>query len=200
MEEKIIPGKHVSLTYDLYAVNEDGTEGLVHQSNCNYPDQIIFGVTPGVPLALQKALDGLNAGDEFNFVAKPEEAFGDYSEENILALDKDLFIIDGKFDSKRVAVGHVLPMLTAEGFRINGIVTEVKADKVTLDFNDPLAGETVRFQGKVQAVRNATEKELHIALNPGGCCGGCCGGDGEGCDCDKNEGEGCGCDKGCGCK
>ena len=200
MEEKIIPGMHVSFTYDLYAVNEDGTEKLVHQSDLNDPDQIIFGVTPGVVLALQKALDGLKAGDEFNVVAKSEEAFGPHVPENMMTLDKEMFYVDGKFDAEMVAVGRYVPMMTADGFKISGLVTEVKADKVTLDFNHPLAGKTVRFQGKVQAVRNASEEELHIALNPVGCCGGCCIGDGEGCDCDKNEGEGCGCDKGCACK
>ena len=200
MEEKIIPGMHVSLTYDLYAVNEDGTEELVHQSDPEDPEQIIFGVTQGVIVPLEKALDGLKAGDEFNVVAKSEEAFGPHVPENMVTLDKEMFYVDGKFDAEMVAVGNYVPMMTADGFKISGLVTEVKADKVTLDFNHPLAGKTVRFQGKVQAVRNATEEELHIALNPGGCCGGCCGGDSEGCDCDKNEGEGCGCDKGCGCK
>ena len=200
MEEKIIPGMHVSLTYDLYAVNDDGTEELVHQSDPEDPEQIIFGVTQGVIVPLEKALDGLKAGDEFNVVAKSEEAFGPHVPENMVTLDKEMFYKDGKFDAEMVAVGNYVPMMTADGFKISGLVTEVKADKVTLDFNHPLAGKTVRFQGKVQAVRNATEEELHIALNPGGCCGGCCGGDGEGCDCDKNEGEGCGCDKGCGCK
>ena len=200
MEEKIIPGMHVSLTYDLYAVNEDGTEELVHQSDPEDPEQIIFGVTQGVIVPLEKALDGLKAGDEFNVVAKSEEAFGPHVPENMVTLDKEMFYVDGKFDAEMVAVGNYVPMMTADGFKISGLVTEVKADKVTLDFNHPLAGKTVRFQGKVQAVRNATEEELHIALNPGGCCGGCCGGDSEGCDCDKNEGEGRGCDKGCGCK
>ena len=193
MEEKIIPGMHVSLTYDLYAVNEDGTEELVHQSDSEDPEQIIFGVTQGVIVPLEKALDGLKAGDEFNVVAKSEEAFGPHVPENMVTLDKEMFYVDGKFDAEMVAVGNYVPMMTADGFKISGLVTEVKADKVTLDFNHPLAGKTVRFQGKVQAVRNATEEELHIALNPGGCCGGCCGGDSEGCDCDKNEGEGCGC-------
>lgn len=184
MEEKIIPGKHVSLIYDLYAVNADGKEQLVHQSDPKDPEQIIFGVTPGVIEPLEKALDGLKNGDRFNVVAEAEEAFGPHIDEQVVTLEKDMFVVDGKFDSNIVAVGKYVPMLTAEGYRVSGLVTAIDDKSVTLDFNHPLAGKKIRFDGKVLDVRDATEEELHLAAG-GGCCGGGC--DSEDGDC----GEGC---------
>lgn len=190
--EKIIPGKHVSLVYDLYAINDDGTQELVHQSDPADPEQIIFGVTQGVIAPLEKALDGLKKGDDFNVVANAEEAFGPHIPEQVVDLDKDLFLVDGKFDSEIVEVGKYVPMLTAEGFRINGLVLSISDDKVKVDFNHPLAGKAVRFVGKVQEVRDATEDELHLATSHGCGCG-CSHEHGEGC------GDGCGegCDSGC---
>lgn len=183
MEEKIVPGKHVSLIYDLYAVNDDGTEVLVHQSDPKDPEQIIFGVTPGVIEPLEKALDGLQNGDKFNVVAEAEEAFGPHIDEQVVTLEKDMFVVDGKFDSEVVAVGRYVPMLTAEGYRLSGLVTAVDDKTVTMDFNHPLAGKKIRFDGKVIDVRDATEEELHIASGSG-CCGGGCGSNGG--DCDEN--------------
>lgn len=185
MSEKIVPGKHVSLIYDLYAV-DNGNEVLVHQSDPKDPEQIIFGVTPGVIAPLEVALDGLSTGDKFNVEAEPEEAFGPHIDEQVVTLDKDMFVIDGKFDSNVVAVGKYVPMLTGEGFRISGLVTEIGDTTVTLDFNHPLAGKKVRFDGKVLEVRDATEEELHVAKSAGSC----------GCGCDKEEG-GCDDEQGC---
>ena len=46
--EKIEPGKYVELGYDLYAIEPDGTEKLVHQTNEEDPEKIVFGVTQGM--------------------------------------------------------------------------------------------------------------------------------------------------------
>lgn len=187
MEDKIIPGKHVSLIYDLYAIADDGQQTLVHQSDPADPEQIIFGVTPGVIAPLEKALDGLKKGDDFNVVANAEESFGPHIPEQVVTLEKDMFVVDGKFDSDIVAVGKYVPMLTAEGYRISGLVTEITDNNVTLDFNHPLAGKTVRFIGKVLDVRDATEDEIHLATSAG--CGCNCDHDGKECG---DEGSCCG--------
>ncbi len=190
--ETISPGKHVSIVYDLYTIADDGTEQLVHQSDPADPEQFIFGVTRGVIEPLGKALEGLHKGDPFNVTVPSDEAFGRHNPDQIVTLDKEMFKVDGKFDSGIVAVGKYVPMLTAEGFRVNGLVKEITDDKVTMDFNHPLAGKTIRFDGKVQEVRQATDEEIHIATS-GGC----------GCGCNNEEcsGGSCGCSDGgtCGC-
>lgn len=191
--EKIVPGKHVSLVYDLYAIDDNGTQELVHQVDPEDPEKIIFGVTEGVIIPLEKALDGKQKGDEFNVVANCNEAFGEHNPEQIVELEKELFYVDGKFDDSIVAVGKYVPMLTGEGYRINGLVLEITDDKVKLDFNHPLAGKTIRFKGSVLDVRDATEEEIHIATSHG--CG--CGCHDDNCGCHDDN---CGChDDNCGC-
>jgi FKBP-type peptidyl-prolyl cis-trans isomerase SlyD len=72
-------------------------------------------------------------------------------------------------------------MMTADGYRISGIVLQVTADKVKMDFNHPLAGKDIRFKGHIITVRQATPEELQPSCGCGGGCGGGCG-DG-GCNC-----------------
>lgn len=184
--EKIQPGKYVGLGYDLYAIDKEG-EHLVHQTDDEDPEIIIFGVTQGVIRPLEEAINGLEAGATFDVVAKSEEAFGPYDDNQVAVLEKEIFEIDGKFDAENIKAGAVVPMMTADGFRINGRVLSVTDKNVTMDFNHPLAGKDVRFKGKIITVREATEEELHPQQGCGcGNCGdgGCGGGCGEG---------GCGC-------
>lgn len=187
--EKIKPGKYVEMVYDLYMINSDGSEKLVHQSDPSDPEKIVFGVTRGVIEPLEKAIDGLEVGEAFDVTATADQAFGPYDKEQVVELEKDIFIVDGKFDSDIIKQGAYVPMMTADGFRVNGKVLAVTDDKVKLDFNHPLAGKDVRFKGKIQTVRDATPEEIKPAEGCG--CGSC--GDG-GCD------DTCGCDHADCCK
>ena len=194
--EKIEPGKYVELVYDLYKVNPDGTEELVHQSDNENPENFIYGITQGLVAPLEKDIEGKKAGDAFDVTAKPDEAFGPRSDEYIAELEKEVFEVDGKFDSEMVKVGNALPMMTADGMRILGTVLEVTPTQVKMDFNHPLAGATVRFKGKVLNVREASPEEIQMIQGGCGCHGGCHGGDcSDSCGCDDT----CNCDDTCDC-
>ncbi len=188
--DKVESGKYVELVYDLYEILPDGGEKLVHQTDPKDPERIVFGVTRGMIEPLEKAIEGMEQGGKFDVTVKADQAFGPYDEEQIVELEKDIFEIDGKFDGEVIKKGAVVPMMTADGFKINGIVLDVTADQVKMDFNHPLAGKDVRFDGCVQIVRDATPEEIHPA---GGCgCGSCGGGDCSGGSCGGGDcGGGC---------
>lgn len=184
---KIEPGKYFEIAYDLYRVDEDGKETLVHQVTADEPDRAIFGATVGFVEALDDAIVGKEKGDKFDFYAEPDKAFGPYTEEDIYTIPRENFEVDGKFDEEVFAPGAVIPLLTPDGFRIDGEVVRVTPTDVVLDLNHPLARYRVHYKGEVVLVREPTEDEL----NPKGCCCGNCG-DG-GCD----EAKGCNCSGGC---
>lgn len=186
--EAITPGKYVELGYDLYTVGDDGAEILVHQTDADDPERIVFGVTQGVIEPLEKAIEGLRPGDSFDVHASADESFGPRTDENIVTLERDLFLVDGKFDNERIFPGAAVPMMTADGFRITGTVLDITDKEVRMDFNHPLAGKNLRFRGKILTVRDATHEELHPAQ---GCCGCGDGQCGSGCG-DGHCGEGCG--------
>ncbi|HJE39022.1 MAG TPA: FKBP-type peptidyl-prolyl cis-trans isomerase [Candidatus Amulumruptor caecigallinarius] len=192
--EKIEPGKFVEIAYKLYEVAPDGKQTLVHESDKDDPERVIFGVTRGMIPQLEKAIEGLEKGGKFDLVAKAKDAFGEYDTEQIVELAKDIFVVDGKFDSEMVKVGALVPMMTADGFRIDGKVLEVTDGEVKMDFNHPLAGKDVRFEGEVLLVRDATPEELQPAHGCGcGCGHDGCSDDHCGCGDDHHCGEGCGC-------
>lgn len=188
-DEKVAQGKFVAYDYKLY--NADNGE-LLFEVPEKAPDTMIAGVTQDVVPGLAAALDGLKAGDKFEVELPAEAAFGARSEEWISYLDKKIFTTPDGNVIDELKVGARLPMMTDRGFMIQGLVTEITDDKVTMDFNHPFAGLNVRYDGKVIEVRDATEDELHPK---GGCCGcgshGCGDGDCGGGDCGSGCGGGC---------
>ena len=184
--ETIVSGKYVELAYKIFIVDKEG-DTMIFEFKEDKPDHFVFGNEPGMLESFTSHLEGLKAGDEFDFILSPIEAFGERDPNMVAVLDKSLFVIDGEFDSERVYEGAFVPMMTAEGMRIEGIVKEITSDKVTVDFNHQLAGETVKYTGKVLNVREATDEEKNPPHHCGGCGGGDCGGCGEG-GCDNKEG------------
>ena len=178
--QKVAPGKFVEYAYKLY---NDADNKLLFETPKDSPDEMIFGVTPGIVPGLMSAMEGLSKGDRFEVTLPPVAAFGDKNDELVMSLDKEIFSRDGKL-AEEVKVGAVLPMMTADNLRVEGTVVEI-GDKVKMDFNHPFAGLTVRYQGEIVEVRDATPEDLP----QGGCCGGCGGG-----NCDSGScGSGCSC-------
>lgn len=195
--------KYVTVAYELFTDNEQGIHEMVEKAPAEHPFQFITGM--GVALdSFEAKILALGEGQEFDFLLKQDEAYGPYMEERVLELDKQIFQINGRFDQDTVYPGAVLPLVNADGVRFQGIVLEVKEDKVVVDLNHPLAGKDLHFRGKVVTFRDATNAEIQELINQmsgEGGCGGCCGeggcgghGEGEGCGCGGHgEGEGCGC-------
>lgn len=180
-QEKVGPGKYVEYSYKLY--NEaDGT--LLFETPKDAPDEMVYGVTPGIVPGLMTVMEGLSKGDKFEITLPPVAAFGDKSDEMIMTLDKEIFMRDGKL-AEEVKTGAVLPMMTADNLRVQGTVTKIDDKNVTMDFNHPFAGLTVRYEGVIDQVRDATPEDLP----QGGCCGGC----GGSCDSGSCGSESCNC-------
>ncbi|MDR0541337.1 MAG: FKBP-type peptidyl-prolyl cis-trans isomerase [Dysgonamonadaceae bacterium] len=180
---KISDEKMVSLTYDL-TVDEDGQKELMEKATRERPLTFMFGM--GMMLeAFEKNIAGLEVNDKFSFTLSPEEAYGEYIEQHVVELPKKIFEIDGKFDSEKVAEGQTLPMMDASGHRMMGSVLEVKTEVVVMDFNHPLAGESLHFEGEVIDVHEPTPEEIAALTQSGGCdCESCEGPqDEEGCHC-----------------
>jgi FKBP-type peptidyl-prolyl cis-trans isomerase SlyD len=95
--------------------------------------------------------------------------------------------MDGKVDESLVKVGNKIPMQDSEGHRLTGVVKSLENDAVVMDFNHPLAGNSLFFKGEVTHIRQATEEEIsHGHLHGSSDCG-CCSGCGD----DAQIGSGC---------
>lgn len=188
-EQKVGPGMYVEYSYKLY---DDADGSVLFETPAKQPDRMVYGVSHEVVPGLIATLDGLKAGDKFGVTLPPAVAFGDRNEEDVMELPRDIFMRDGEL-AEEVVEGAVLPMMTAEGYRIVGTVLEV-GDKVKMDFNHPFAGKKVRYDGEVVTVREATPEELQPVS--GGCCGGGCSGGNCQCGGEQQTGS-CNCNGGC---
>ena len=187
---KISANKYVAVIYDLN-VGEGEERELMEKATREVPLKFIYGMGMMIP-AFEEALMGLEAGEKFDFSITPENAYGEYNEEHVLDLPKSIFEVDGKFDAEMVQEGNTIPMMDASGQRINGSVLEVKDDVVVMDFNHPLAGETLHFTGEVIDVHEPTAEEIAALTAPAGGCGCGCDSCGGGCG-DHEHGDSCGC-------
>jgi FKBP-type peptidyl-prolyl cis-trans isomerase SlyD len=188
----------VSIVYELRSGSQEGD--VVEALTPENPLTFLFG-TGGLLPKFEENLSGLTSGDNFEFLLNTEDAYGPVVESAVVHVPKSIFEVDGKMDENLLKVGNMVPMMDAEGRRMNGKILTIDEEAVQMDFNHPMAGNDLFFKGQVAEVREATEEELthgHVHGEGGGC--GCGSGEGScddkgGCD-DNAKGDGGG---GCGC-
>jgi len=159
----------VALTYELKVNDDEGKKQLIEKVESDQPMTILFGMS-GLPEKFEKEINGLEDGANFSLEIKTEDAYGDYEDEAIVKLPKDVFMVDGKFEAENFEIGSMVPMTDNEGNMMRGRVIEIEPDALIMDFNHPLAGHDLYFEGKIESVRLATAEELdhgHVH-GPGG--------------------------------
>lgn len=149
--------KVVSLTYELKLENASGE--VVDIATASEPLVFIFGIGSLLP-KFEANIFNLKAKDNFEFSLSSAEAYGDFSEEAIVSLPIDIFMIDGKIDPDMLRIGNVIPMQDNEGHPMEGVVKSVEKETVVMDFNHPLAGKNLFFTGSILELREATPEEI----------------------------------------
>ncbi len=161
----------VSIIYELR--NGSGEGEIVEALNNGNPLTFLFG-TGGLLPKFEENLTGLTTGDHFEFLLQSVDAYGPVIESAVVDVPKSVFVIDGEIDENLLQIGTTVPMMDAEGRRLNGKVIAVEGDAVKMDFNHPMAGNDLHFKGQVTDVRRATEEEMthgHVHTDDGCGCG-----------------------------
>lgn len=147
----------VSLTYVLKRDNANGE--IIEETRVGDPLVFLYGNGQMLP-KFEENLSTLKTGDTFEFTLTSADAYGEKDQDAIIDLDKGIFMIDGKTDDELLTIGNVIPMRDDQGNMLQGTVVSVSNDSVRMDFNHPMAGNTLHFTGKVVDVRIATDEEL----------------------------------------
>lgn len=177
----------VSISYVLR--NQEGGD-IVEQTTNQKPLVFLFG--SGMLLKkFEDNLENLQKGDSFKFHLTPEESYGQYQAQMVVNIPKSSFMTNGVFNEDYIYVGRMLPMQDNHGNHLNGLVVEISETDVKMDFNHPMAGKDLYFEGIVEDLREASKEEIeHGHVHHNGCCGGGCHGGCEGgCHCDEHEHE-----------
>ena len=85
---------------------------------------------------------------------EPADAYGEYSEDRVQQVPVEAFA-----EMEKVEPGMMVTAQT-EGGQVNLVVTEVDEATVTVDANHPLAGKSLTFDVRVEAVRDASAEEI----------------------------------------
>lgn len=104
----------------------------------NKPAKIIMGDSSISP-AFEAQLLGLRVGDTKEFTLQAMDAFGESNPDNIHYMQLDQFSNDVPAE-----VGNIITF-TQPGGELPGMIKAVSGNSVTVDFNHPLAGQTVTF-------------------------------------------------------
>jgi len=173
---KIATNKVVALIYELVV---DGQ--IADKTTEERPLEFIFGTGTLLP-KFEEYILNKEPGDDFKFTLSPTEGYGEYDPQALVELPKSVFEVEGKVREDLLVPGNMIQMMNSMGGIIPGMVKEVKADTVMMDFNSPMAGKTLNFTGKILTVREATDQEIEEGLHGekkhrcSGSCSSCGGG------------------------
>ena len=149
---KIADGMVVGLDYTLCL--DDGE--VVDTSTGEEPLELLQGQGQIIH-GLEQALYGMAIGDEKRVVVAPDDGYGVDDPDAYELVPPNTFP-----DDLELTLGMRLRMRDHDqsGQVLTAYVAEIRPDGILIDFNHPLAGETLYFDVKIATLRQATSEEL----------------------------------------
>ena len=135
---KIENGKKITLFYKLFVEGQ-----LLETADAKEPFTYTHGQKQIVP-GLEKGLTGLKVGAQKTIRVTSQEAYGPIDPKAFQEIPKDKIPPDVPLKK-----GTFVEARSPKGERALVKITEVKTDKVVIDFNHPLAGKDLEFQIEV---------------------------------------------------
>jgi FKBP-type peptidyl-prolyl cis-trans isomerase SlyD len=131
----------------------DSTDGREPLSYLHGADEILPG--------LERALEGHMTGDVLDVQLTPKDGYGERDPEGQFEVEREAFPADLELQPGDELVGQL------EGGEPMPVrIVTVGMERVTVDTNHPLAGETLHFEVEIRGVRGATAEELESGHAP----------------------------------
>lgn len=157
---KVEKNKVVALSYALEVEGK-----IADKADSSKPLEYIQGMHMLLP-KFEAEVEGKEEGDSFEFTLTPEEGYGVHNPDYQFPLPIQSFQgPDGNIRRDLLIPGSIIPLMDTAGQVHQAKIISVGEDEVMMDFNHPMAGKTLHFTGKVEKVREATEKELLEGLH-----------------------------------
>ncbi len=155
------PGKVIAFHYDLFETNGEKIES----SDSGDPLVFLYGQNT-VLATLQEAFLNKTQGDDFTVTIPSGRAYGNYYPDRKQRIS--IKNIDGG-KKQRFHIGQVIN-LQGQGGTHPGTIVKVGKFNVDIDANHPLAGKDLRFDVRIEWVREASPEEIAHghAHGPGG--------------------------------
>lgn len=144
--------KDTVVTIEYTARLDDGA--LVDSTEHCGPISYLHGNEQIFP-ALERAVEGLEAGMESDLRLPPEESYGERRDTLIRRMPRSQLPPD-----LRLVPGERYTLRAPDGRKLFFQLVAIEGDEVVADFNNRAAGQGLRIQAKVLAVRAASADEL----------------------------------------
>ena len=134
-------------------------DGQLLDSTRNRSEPVSFTVGDGNLIeGFEKAIFGLKAGDKRSMLIQAKDAFGDWQEGNVQTFDRNTFV------DTTLEIGLIVSFADKSKAELAGVVKELTADKVIVDFNHPLASRDLLFEVDIISVRDVSEQPFTVKL------------------------------------
>lgn len=140
------------LTFN-YSLKDE--EGAVLESTANKEPLIFLSGTNQILPKLEEALGEMLIGGKRNIKIEAAEAYGKYDEKAVQNIKRNQFPPEAK-----VEVGVSYLANSPDDGQMPFVITGVKEQDVTIDFNHPLAGKDLEFDVELVDIRDATAEEI----------------------------------------
>ncbi len=105
---------------------------------------------------LEEALYDMAVGDEKDVVVTPDVGYGEYDPDGVQSIPRDIFPPEMELEP-----GMSIDLYDEDADEeLEASIEEVDEDTVMVNFNHPLAGETLSFHVRIEGIRPATPEEL----------------------------------------
>ena len=155
--EKVETGLFVSVDYKGTLQNGE----VFDTSHGRQPIEIEMG-TGQLIAGFEAALMGMSLNEKKNFTLQPEDAYGHRIEEHVQTFSRSE--VPPEMNAQ---IGQTVALTTPDGKQIPARISELDDEKLTVDLNHPLAGESLTFDIEVVGITEKATQEH------GGCGGGC---------------------------
>lgn len=100
-----------------------------------------------LPDGFLSCLDGMKEGEEGAWLVTPEKAFGMPNPNNVQTFKRSDFAADMQLEK-----GLVISFTDASQSELPGVIKQFDDEEVVVDFNHPLAGDTLTFKVKIVSI------------------------------------------------
>lgn len=157
--EKVENGVFVSLNYKGTLQNGE----VFDTSEGRNPLEVQMGEGQLI-VGLEKALMGMSLNEKKVLTIEPEEAYGHVDEKLTHSFPKS--DVPSEMNPE---VGQVVALSSPEGQQVPAQIIEVDDEKVVVDLNHPLAGQTLTFDIEIVGI-SSTATQDHTGCGTGCAC------------------------------
>lgn len=149
-------GDCITVDYDGYLENGDVFESTKEVGELEFT----LGKA-SVMMPFEEGMIGATIGETRDIIITPEESYGVRQEELVEEIDRTVFGDKGK-ELQLGMILHLTMQKDGEDQKIPALIVGLSDDKATVDYNHPLAGQTLTYKVTLKSIQKGSSAVVHV--------------------------------------